>query len=404
MRDQLKTAKELLKAIKDQVPQDLYTFYFKAYVLLNILYSALERGVIQDRSADIDRYLARIVKIRSFEKYGVDELIEIVGPAIKPVVTPTPVVSANLTKPVIDSFNNSVAPGSLNSIKRISYFQNLNLNTCFRNQYAQSSSTQFTYTFPSEIKNVVSMRLASIEIPNSWYLFSSSKKNNFFYIDIYDDRGGLIQRKTITIPEGNYDTDTLEKFLNTVYFGGCGGGDPLLSPIRFFIDPKTLKSRFEIPESKIRYTFIFMDESVANPMNQLGWILGFRLGKYQCSSFLESEGLFDAAGDKYIYMSLADYQYNSNSCNIVGFEKSAIEEDILAKIPIVNGKLSVIFEENVNPLAKIRRYNGPVNLHKISVKILDKFGEILDFHYMDFGFTLELEILYEKFHFQDVVG
>jgi len=30
---------------------------------------------------------------------------------------------------------------------------------------------------PSEIKNVTAMRLVSIEIPNSWYLFSKLKKN-----------------------------------------------------------------------------------------------------------------------------------------------------------------------------------------------------------------------------------
>mgnify|MGYP000338704752 CR=1 FL=1 len=35
---------------------------------------------------------------------------------------------------------------------------------------------------PTEIKNVISIRLASIEIPNAWYFISQSKKNNTFTI------------------------------------------------------------------------------------------------------------------------------------------------------------------------------------------------------------------------------
>jgi hypothetical protein len=79
-----------------------------------------------------------------------------------------------------------------------------------------------------------------------------------------------------------------------------------------------------------------------------------------------------------------------------------MEENILAKIPMVNGKLSFIISENNNPLTKIRKYNGPINLKKIHVKVLDKYGNIIDLNNMDFSFTLELEILYESFNFKDV--
>ena len=77
---------------------------------------------------------------------------------------------------------NDVSPGTLNSIKRITQLLNLNINSCFRHNYFKNSPTDFLYNFPIEIKNVLSMRLVSIELPNSWYLFSSIKKNNVFYI------------------------------------------------------------------------------------------------------------------------------------------------------------------------------------------------------------------------------
>ena len=115
-----------------------------------------------------------------------------------------------------------------------------------------------------------------------------------------------------------------------------------------------------------------------------------------------SEGLFDSCGDKYIYFSLTDYQYNNNNLNIICLNKSLNENDILAKIPLTNGKFCLITDDKNNPLTKTRRYNGPVDINKIHIKILDKFGDVIDLNHMDFSFTLELELLYESFNFKDV--
>ena len=86
-------------------------------------------------------------------------------------------------------FPNDIVSGSINSIKRITQFKNLHLNSCFREKYYLTSPTSFNLHIPSEVRNVVSMKLASIEIPNSWYLFSNKKKNNQFKIvvKIYED-------------------------------------------------------------------------------------------------------------------------------------------------------------------------------------------------------------------------
>jgi hypothetical protein len=149
----------------------------------------------------------------------------------------------------------------------------------------------------------------------------------------------------------------------------------------------------------------FVDDINQNIMNTMGWTLGFRLGNYfDITGTITSEGLFDAGGDRYIYMAVTDYQYNNNASNIVGFDKSMLNEDIIAKIPIVNGKLSLLIDENNNPLAKSRKYNGPVNLSKLHFKIIDKFGKVIDFNNMDYSFTLELEVLYESFNFKNVTG
>ena len=87
--------------------------------------------------------------------------------------------------------------------------------------------------------------------------------------------------------------------------------------------------------------------------------------------------------------------------NIIGFEKSILDDYIIAKIPIINGSIS--FDIN-NPLTKTRRYNGPVNIRNFHIKLLDMFGQAIDLNYMDYSFTLEMEILYECFNFKDVLA
>ena len=64
----------------------------------------------------------------------------------------------------------------------------------------------------------------------------------------------------------------------------------------------------------------------------------------------------------------------------------------------------IIIDDNNNPLTKTRKYNGPVNIKKIHIKILDKFGNIVDLNNMDFSFTIEVEILYEGFNFKDILA
>ena len=75
----------------------------------------------------------------------------------------------------------------------------------------------------------------------------------------------------------------------------------------------------------------------------------------------------------------------------------AITDNILAKIPLLNGKFSLTIDENdSNPLIKIRQYKGPVNIGKLDIKLLDRFGNIINLNFMDWSFSLEMEILYDN--------
>jgi hypothetical protein len=251
------------------------------------------------------------------------------------------------------------------------------------------------------------MRLASIEIPNAWYLFSSSQKNNFFEIELTVN--GEKINYLITIPDGNYNANTLSIYLNDTYFYNSKTLSAL-KYINFSIDPYALKSCFEILKQytnglNIQFTLKFIENINQNSMNTMGWILGFRLGSYlNIEDYVYSEGLFDAGYDRYIYVCVNDFQYNNNNSHVVCFDQSILNEDVIAKIPMINGKLSLVADENNLVLTKVRKYNGPINLSRLQIKILDKFGNLVDLNHMDFSFTLELEILYESFNFKNVTS
>ena len=112
-----------------------------------------------------------------------------------------------LTSGIITTNQTTNPPGELNGLKRITQHINLNLNTAFRMDYVSTLSTDYKYTLPTEIKNVVSMKLASVELPNTWYLISSYKHNN--YLQITTMNGGVQSQFSITMANGNYDNVTM---------------------------------------------------------------------------------------------------------------------------------------------------------------------------------------------------
>jgi hypothetical protein len=481
---------EKLAGIKEKYSKEIYKFFYKSKMIILSIFNLLHNNIIKNNNNEIEGYVNYLKNMKNLEVYidREDELysklvndnqykIKIIDSDENTVTNS--VFNLNLNTPykntnsgrvdpslngknntnfIVNSQINEISPGDLNSVKRITQLFNLNLNSCFRNNYYQSNPCDFLYMIPSEIKNVTAMRLVSIEIPNSWYLFSNLKKNNVFEIvfnvpasfnNNNNNNNNSNNHKThnkphpqhpqhttcayvIEIPEGNYDTETLQDFLNSTYFYQAPSSSEYkktyLKYIKFSINKYNLKTTFELvnlPKSatssnhdddddddedeifsekdRLRFSLKFSQGINQNIMNTFGWIVGFRSGNYiNIDESITSEGLFDAGGDRYIYVCINDFQYNNNPLNMVCFDKSVFNEDVIAKIPMVNGKLSLIINDNNNALAKVRRYNGPVNLSRLQIKIVDHFGTIIDLNNMDFSMTIELQLLYENFNFKNV--
>lgn len=394
----------LREKIKNNLDNHYFSFYSKVFKILTITHQLFcEDSNIRGQC----NVIANIIKnIENYDKKDDDLIIDKVKQSIS---SSKPIIKQEKPNVIISTNNNNVSPGLLNSIKRVTQKSNFYLNSLFRQNYTTTMSTNFYYDLPVEVKNVVALSLTSIELPNSWYTISAKNNNNVFKIITMNN--SITKSWEIIIDDGNYTSDSFQSYLNTKYFfmSPTYAGTELAN-IKYSVDINTAKSIFEImiPSPTFSFDIIFNEsEEIICPSKKnilsIAWIMGFRKLKYlNITNKLVSEGLLDCGGDRYVYLSLNDFQYNKNANNVICFQDSTADNNILAKIPLSFGKYSVVIDNNCGSLSKTRIYNGPVTIKRIQVILYDKYGNIIDLNQMDFSFTLEFEILYEGFNFDTI--
>ena len=114
-----------------------------------------------------------------------------------------PLDNTQLTKQ-IDYSKDVLNPLLKQTIKRV-----ISIDSQYR-ENKQSSSTEFTFNLSEPLKDVVSLKLYSIQIPYTWYTINGSFGGNFFYIKGHSpgiDNGDHDYK--IQIPSGNYTGSSL---------------------------------------------------------------------------------------------------------------------------------------------------------------------------------------------------
>lgn len=286
----------------------------------------------------------------------------------------------------MNTFPTETAPGVLNRLRRRTRIMSLAMNTLFRDSNSTSSTDCF-FTLSYTLKNVVGIRLLSVEMPESIYLVSSLLMSNWLYIWVpsTDVSGNII------IPDGCYDATTLKTTLETAINTILG-----TTEFRVLIDP--ISKRTTIYHT-LGYEF---DLDLYNPSNNnikfeqsLGWIMGYRNKSYGNLSSYTSEGLFSAAPLEYMFFVLNDYHFSNSSNLIALFNDSYIDKNILAKIPYSNTNFQILFDGHDEVLSPKRQYFGPIDIKKFALQLLNKYGQVVDVNCMDFSFTLEVEMVYD---------
>ena len=289
----------------------------------------------------------------------------------------------------VNAFVNPVVRGVINPNKTIAYKKELHFDSRFRDNYGapNTSAASFLFNLPEEIDNVVSLRLASIAVPSIPITISKSNGNNSFFID----------NTLITVPDGIYNLKELLTAINAKIEEKVGQDNIVFSRATNNKDKTTITNS---TGNSIQITF-YKRETCTNFMTTLGWFLGFRTASVSVhGGSITSSALFDNNFVDYLYFAADDFQKNVSNNNIVYLNKTTSNNNILGKI-YRSPQSGIYFLNNTNSSTgyeadRSRIYFGPVRLSKFKFSLLDKFGNLVDLNNMDYSFTLEVEVLYDR--------
>ena len=168
------------------------------------------------------------------------------------------------------------------------------------------SATNFTVNLAQPLQNVVKMKLKSVELPLSWYVFNKDYGTNIFSVEIDSSFN------PVSIPQGNYpDASSIVNNLNIA--------SNTLS-ITFSHDPLTNRITIVNNSDKTINIIWYNEDQIILDCTQgggvgqkldcnLGWLLGFRLSDYtlEPNEAITAESLLDLLGSKYVLLSLDDF-------------------------------------------------------------------------------------------------
>jgi hypothetical protein len=131
-------------------------------------------------------------------------------------------------------------------------------------------------------------------------------------------------------------------------------------------------------------------------IDTMGYQIGYRQITYDGAQSYTTEAQFNPTYSQYIYFTLNDYVNNQSSNTYGMLPGNILDTNILGVIPVMGAPFANSFDNNANFINKVRQYNGPVNISKIQVQLLSPVGQVLNLHYAEFTFVLQVESLYDN--------
>jgi len=318
--------------------------------------------------------------------------------------------------------------------------KNFSIDTIFRDNYENTISTDFSFNLPYPIEKVVSIRISAMELPNVWRSFSELDRTNEFKITVYNfyqlnletsSMDLILEREfVIKIPSGNYTSLNFENMMNA-YFLNIGKG---LEYLVCNIDQITTKTTFRAfsytddgtnldpfdPTNTVYYSpsfyftldFSLDDESI--PIyKKIGWMLGFKKEKYTIDvsnqyiavglpnlnnqlityyAYIDSESSYGSSVYPYVYLDIDEFQQNNRNDSLYHFIGSNLQftNNALARISVSSSQNTIIIDNGSDTVFKKRNYIGPITIDKLHIKLLNRFGDVIDLLGNDFSFILEI--------------
>lgn len=284
----------------------------------------------------------------------------------------------------------------------------ISVDSRYRSNYGESA-TNFAYALPHPYKNVIRLRLASVEIPNTFYSFT--ELNNTFTITAKDITG-VSRQVNIVITPGNYVSVELVAVIQTQF------DTKLRDPYGLFftiaLDVNTARITIThtgvslypvtIPNptptqsgNPFDITFATLEVFEQRYTNfGLGHNLGYRMPSYKVTNAvvvagppaittyaLTAEAFMDVVGEKYMLLCVNDFYTVEHKT-----DKTYLQA--LAKIIIREEKYAVIYDDGASYVSNEIIFPSPQDLKHLTIKLLDPYGQVIDLNGADISLTFEI--------------
>ena len=264
----------------------------------------------------------------------------------------------------------------------------VNIDSRFRLSTGQTTAGDFYYQLNPPIKNVLRIRLTSIEFPNNYPFFTACRQNTT--ITILYTADGIPATAVITLPDGNYDNPTdMGTALAALILDATG----LTVTIDFdiskgqFIFSST--SYFALDTGGVAVGVPVGATIASRPFDYgLGYYLGFTKGVHQPTMIggkyeVVSDECANLVGDSYLFLRVNDY-------NCVRHNTGDTEVMALAKLVLRDGKNYMAFDDYAGQHAKEVVFQSPQNLSRLHIQLLDAYGLPIDMDCINFSFSMEV--------------
>lgn len=254
----------------------------------------------------------------------------------------------------------------------------MNIDSKYRTNFYNSSGSDFLVNLNYPLTKVTSMKLANVQIPNSWHNISSIYNNNYIVVDGFK----------FIIPDGSYTNVSLPRIFRTI--GSVTNPNSLFSD-SYIIEIDKNNARTTITKTTAGNMTVNLIDDNSDPRDSLGWLLGFRQASYSGANSFTGLSTFNASPFRYIYLMVDDFNINGAELIVGNLETSFISGNFLGVIRINSGNYGVINTDNYD--TQTRRYSKPVSINKLHVKLMDPEGNTINLNQMESSFSLEFTIL-----------
>lgn len=340
--------------------------------------SATEKELVQsykEKRHNAERIYDRSERV-TFETFLNDAFDAVRGNIVKPPSKTELPKQVNANKPPTESYLTKFL---------------LTVDSNFRKNKDSTSPTDFVIDLPMIFDRVVEVELVATEIPLTSYNFSSRKHNNKFSISFGEET------HTITVPDGAWYSTELTEFINGTLTEGClvyltfeineqsghsifryKTDDELehecIYAERSF-DKYTLANVYETDtyERSCLYVFGFLEKDIESAISDENI---FQYGTKIYTGVAQGSSVFGVTFDNYYYVYLNDFVTSKFNHQIIGIqEQGYIGDSIIGRVEIN----CTLFTRNIgNTSYVVRSYPGQVRIRKMHIKILDKYGEVVD--------------------------